>query len=396
MEKMMADEKMQREQQEPSQNGKNANTSRTIIIIIVSIVLGLIFVLCIRIVLRMRQQRKLEEKLGTDNDKCLQYDFGTIRAAMDNFSDANKLGQGGFGIVYRVTIRKIVSIDTEGELPNGQEIAVKRLSRDSGQGDLEFKNEVLLGARLQHRNLVSLLGFSLEKSERILVYEFMQNGSLDHFIFDPIKRPYLDWDRRYKIIRGVARGVLYIHEDSRVRIIHLDLKASNILLDGDNNPKISDFGMARLFVEDETQGNASKIGGTPGYMAPKYAMHGHFSVKSDVFSFGVLVLEIITGQRINSYQNGNRVKSLLNFAWKNWHEGTTTNLIDPALGASSTSLQDIVRCLHIGLLCVQESAADRPTMAMLVVMLSIFSLNLPTPSQPAFFMSSPDISSSTI
>ncbi|KAL2559687.1 Cysteine-rich receptor-like protein kinase 10 [Forsythia ovata] len=182
--------------------------------------------------------------------ETLHYDFGTIRAATDNFSDANKLGQGGFGIVYK------------GKLPNGQKIAVKRLSMNSGQGDVEFKNEVVLVARLQHRNLVRLLGFSLQGSERLLIYEFVNNGSLDHFLFDPIKRPCLDWDRRYKIIGGVARGILYLHEDSRLKIIHRDLKAGNVLLDEEMNAKISDFGMARLFVQDQTQGNTSRVVGT--------------------------------------------------------------------------------------------------------------------------------------
>ncbi|KAK6149805.1 hypothetical protein DH2020_017330 [Rehmannia glutinosa] len=182
--------------------------------------------------------------------ESLQYDFGKIRSATNDFADSSKLGQGGFGAVYK------------GKLSNGQEIAAKRLSRDSGQGNIEFKNEVLLVARLQHRNLVRLLGFSIEGTERLLIYEFVENASLDQFIFDPIKRSYLDWDRRYKIIGGIARGLLYLHEDSRLKIIHRDLKASNILLDGDMNPKIADFGMARLFGQDETQGNTSRIVGT--------------------------------------------------------------------------------------------------------------------------------------
>ncbi|KAG6717316.1 hypothetical protein I3842_04G092700 [Carya illinoinensis] len=207
----------------------------------------------------------------------LQFDIGTIKVATDNFSAANELGKGGFGIVYK------------GELPNGQEIAVKRLSKASQQGDLEFKNEVKLVATLQHRNLVRLLGFCLEGKERLLVYEFVPNASLEKFIFDPNKSALMNWEMRIKIIEGIARGLLYLHEDSRLRIIHRDLKASNILLDVDMNPKISDFGTARLFVPDQTQGNTSKIVGTFGYMPPEYVMHGQFSVKSDVFSFGVLV-----------------------------------------------------------------------------------------------------------
>eukprot|EP00258_Populus_trichocarpa_P021021 XP_024437040.1 putative receptor-like protein kinase At4g00960 isoform X12 [Populus trichocarpa] len=308
-----------------------------------------------------------------ESAESLQFAFSTIRDATEDFSEKNKLGQGGFGAVYK------------GALPSGQEIAVKRLSKDSGQGDLEFKNEVLLVARLQHRNLVRLLGFCLQGIERLLIYEFVPNASLDHFIFDPIKRVHLNWERRYKIIGGIARGLLYLHEDSRLRIIHRDLKASNILLDEEMNPKISDFGMARLFVVDQTQGNTSRIVGTYGYMAPEYAMQGHFSVKSDVFSFGVLVLEIVTGKK-NSFRNGNDIEHLLSHAWRNWREGTAQDMIDPVL--SSGSATEMLRCIHIGLLCVQENVAERPTMASVVLMLSSSSLTLQIPSQPAFFMNS--------
>ncbi|CAN4083864.1 unnamed protein product [Withania somnifera] len=182
--------------------------------------------------------------------ESLQYDLSTIRVATDNFSSTNKLGEGGFGPVYK------------GMLPNGREVAVKRLSANSAQGDLEFKNEILLVARLQHRNLVRLLGFCLDGTERLLVYEFVPNASLDQFLFDPVKRRQLDWETRSKIIGGVAKGILYLHEDSVLRVIHRDLKASNVLLDAEMNPKISDFGMARMFALDETQGTTSRVVGT--------------------------------------------------------------------------------------------------------------------------------------
>ncbi|KAK4545385.1 hypothetical protein RGQ29_032953, partial [Quercus rubra] len=352
------------------------STSRTVIIIVVPTVAFVVLIVSIYIFLRARKQPRERENIDDEigGVESLQFDFGTIRVATDDFSEANKLGQGGFGAVYK------------GMLNNGQIIAVKRLSIESGQGDLEFKNEVLLVAKLQHRNLVRLLGFCTERKERLLIYEFMSNTSLDHFLFDPIKRLHLDWQIRYKIIGGIARGLLYLHEDSRMRIIHRDLKASNILLDDEMNPKISDFGMAKLFLLEQTQANTSRIVGTYGYMAPEYAMHGRFSIKSDVFSFGVLILEIVSGQRNNCFRNGEDVEDLLSNVWKNWREGTASHIIDPTLKDSPIS--EIMRCIHIGLLSVQESKTDRPTMAMIVLMLNSYSMTLPVPSQPAFFMHS--------
>ncbi|XP_075505506.1 cysteine-rich receptor-like protein kinase 15 isoform X2 [Primulina tabacum] len=357
---------------------KDNNKTRTTIIIVVSIGVCLIVAVFAGILLIMRTKKKPKEILecNIDSAESLQYDFCEIKSATDDFSDDNKLGQGGFGAVYK------------GKLSNGQEIAVKRLSMDSGQGDVEFKNEVLLVAKLQHRNLVRFLGFSIEGKERLLVYEFVKNASLDKFLFDPIKRPELDWERRYKIIGGIARGLLYLHEESRLKIIHRDLKASNILLDGEMNPKIADFGLARLCAADETQGNTNRIVGTYGYMSPEYAMHGQFSIKSDVFSFGVLILEIMTGQKNNSFRNGETIEDLLSAAWKYWHRGTFEDMIDPVLRASSGSLRDISRCIHIGLLCVQDNLADRPTMASVVLTLSSFTISLPVPLEPTFFTNS--------
>ncbi|XP_018811703.2 putative receptor-like protein kinase At4g00960 isoform X5 [Juglans regia] len=360
----------------PPAEGKGSNSSRTIIIVVAAVVSAvLIFCICTCIYLRMRKQRKKVEMDEINSGaESLQFDFSTIRIATDNFSDVKKLGQGGFGTVYK------------GKFPNGQEIAVKRLSRSSEQGDQEFKNEILLVARLQQRNLVRLLGFCFEGNERLLVYELMPNGSLDHFIFDPSKRLHLDWKFRYKIIVGIARGLQYLHEDSQFRIIHRDLKTSNVLLDKEMNPKISDFGMARLFTLDQTQANTRRIVGTYGYMAPEYAMHGHFSVKSDVFSYGVLVLEMVCGRKNNYFQNGENTENLLSHAWKNWREGTASNLIDSTLRVGSTT--EIMRCIHIGLLCVQENVAERPTMASVLLMLTSYSMALSMPSRPAFLMHS--------
>ncbi|WCJ20326.1 cysteine-rich RLK (RECEPTOR-like protein kinase) 29 [Euphorbia peplus] len=358
-----------------SAKGGKSNKARTVIIIIIPTVILVILAVCVCIFVKVRKNpRKRPQSVDKiETEESLQLDFDNIRVATNNFSQENKLGQGGFGAVYK------------GTLSNGQDIAVKRLSKDSGQGDLEFKNEVILVARLQHRNLVRLLGFCLQGSERLLIYEFVPNTSLDHFIFDSTKRKCLDWDKVYKIICGIARGLLYLHEDSRLRIIHRDLKASNILLDEEMNPKIADFGMARLFVMDQTQGNTNRIVGTYGYMAPEYVMHGQFSVKSDVYSYGVLLLEILSGQSISScYRNGENTEDLLSFAWRNWKEGTSMNLINSTLKDGSSA--EMMRCIHIGLLCVQENVGNRPTMNSIGLMLNSFSLTLPMPSQPAFTM----------
>ncbi|XP_061983380.1 cysteine-rich receptor-like protein kinase 7 isoform X3 [Populus nigra] len=351
-----------------------------IIISIVPIGVSVILIVCVCIFLRARRKQKGEEEeeeeakdLNEMEDvELLQLDFGTVRAATGNFSEDNKLGQGGFGVVYK------------GTLTSGQDIAVKRLSRTSGQGEIEFKNEVMLVAKLQHRNLVRLLGFCYEKEERILVYEFLPNSSLNNLIFDPVKRVLLDWETLYEIIDGIARGLLYLHEDSRLRIIHRDLKAANILLDENMNPKISDFGMARMFVMDQAQDSTSRVVGTFGYMAPEYVIRGHFSVKSDVYSFGVLVLEIVSGRKIGGRGIGDEGEDLLTYSWRKWNDGTPLDIIDPTLNDGPRN--EIMRCIIIGLLCVQEKEALRPTMAQVSMMLSSYSVTLAAPSKPAFFM----------
>ncbi|KAF9672240.1 hypothetical protein SADUNF_Sadunf11G0020400 [Salix dunnii] len=292
-----------------------------------------------------------------------------LETATNNFDISKKLGQGGFGAVYR------------GKLPDGQEIAVKRLSRTSGQGLEELMNEVVVISKLQHRNLVRLLGCCVEGEEMMLVYEYMPNKSLDAFLFDSLRKGKLDWERRFNIINGICRGLLYLHRDSRLRIVHRDLKPSNILLDHELNPKISDFGIARIFGGNEA--NTSRVVGTFGYMAPEYLIEGTFSEKSDVFSFGVLLLQIVSGRRNAHFYGNEHGLSRIGFAWKLWNEGGITAFVDPAI-SEPCFLVEILRCIHIGLLCVQELAKDRPVVSTIISMLNSEIVDLPTPKKPAF------------
>ncbi|CAN1843825.1 Cysteine-rich receptor-like protein kinase 8 [Linum perenne] len=275
----------------PSQKG-----SQTIVKVVVPVALIVIAVALVLILIpdcvSLRKLSKGKLMVGVccapDDDsssETLSIPFTVLQEATCKFSDENKLGQGGFGVVYK------------GKMLDGKDVAVKRLLTSSSQGLEELKTEVMLVAKLEHTNLVRLLGFCIQGKEKLLVYEYLPSGSLDHLLFDKRKKSRLNWETRYKIIVGIARGMQYLHEDSRLNIIHRDLKGGNILLDEYMNPKISDFGTARLFSGTQSHIITSRVAGTRGYMAPEYAENGQFSVKSDVYSFGILLLEIVTGER---------------------------------------------------------------------------------------------------
>ncbi|KAG6755344.1 hypothetical protein POTOM_041165 [Populus tomentosa] len=331
--------------------------------------------------------RKIKRK-GTDRRKegmeTPLFDMDTIATATNNFAPDSIIGAGGFGSVYK------------GKLLTGQEIAVKKLSMNSGQGVEEFRNEVVLIAKLQHRNLVGLLGSCIHREERMLIYEYMPNKSLDYFIFDRERSALLGWKERFVIILGIARGLLYLHQDSKLQIVHRDLKPSNVLLDSNLIPKISDFGLARISGDDGKETKTRRVIGTYGYMAPEYAIDGKFSVKSDVFSLGVLLLEIISGKKNRGFAHPDHHHNLLGhvsmnnqmerkYAWLMWTEGRASELIDTGLEDTSGKSQ-LLRCIQVGLLCVQKLPEDRPVMSTVVFMLANEGAVLPQPNQPGFFI----------
>nr|VDD42153.1 unnamed protein product [Brassica oleracea] len=381
--------------------GSELKTSSNRSLVIVITMVGCAFLVTVIVLLALRKVAKRREKnrnarllfermealnsnesgaIAVNQNKLKElplFEYEVLAAATENFAVTNKLGEGGFGSVYNV------SFQVQGKLREGQEIAVKRLSQTSGQGLEEFVNEVVVISKLQHRNLVRLLGFCIEGEERMLVYEFMPGNSLDACLSDPVEQRLLDWKTRFNIIDGICRGLMYLHRDSRLRIIHRDLKGSNILLDENLNPKISDFGLARIFRGNEDEASTLRVVGTYGYMAPEYALGGLFSEKSDVFSLGVILLEIVSGRRNSSFNNDDQNLNLSAYAWKLWNDGEATTLVDPVILEECFENQ-IRRCVHIGLLCVQDHANDRPSVSTVIWMLSTENSNLPEPKQPAF------------
>ncbi|KAK8464375.1 hypothetical protein PHAVU_011G194300 [Phaseolus vulgaris] len=330
----------------PNAQDKQEGNKRSKTLIITFSVIGPIIVLCLSLYCFWHRKRLIkglplpsfrkiqsEEMWNTDLPRI---PLITILQSTDNFSEASKLGEGGFGPVYKGTLR------------DGKQIAVKRLSKFSGQGSEEFNNEVMFIAKLRHRNLVRLLACCLEENEKILVYEYLPNKSLDFHLFDVDRRKQFDWKLRLSIINGIAR----------------------------------DFGLARAFEVGQNQANTKRVMGTLGYMAPEYAMEGLFSVKSDVFSFGVLVLEIICGRKNGGFYLSDG-QTLISYAWRMWYEGKCLELMDPMLEKSFIE-DGVERCIQIGLLCVQEDARDRPTMSDVVVMQASDTLAIPKPKHSAF------------
>ncbi|XP_048232771.1 cysteine-rich receptor-like protein kinase 2 [Ricinus communis] len=323
---------------------------------------------------KRRGSNDAHKLVKTLNDSSLNFKYSTLEKATGSFDDANKLGQGGFGSVYK------------GVLPDGREIAVKRLFFNNRHRAADFYNEVNMISSVEHRNLVRLLGCSCSGPESLLVYEFLPNKSLDRFLFDQNKGKALTWEKRYDIIIGTAEGLVYLHENSNIRIIHRDIKASNILLDSRFRAKIADFGLARSFQEDKSH-ISTAIAGTLGYMAPEYLAHGQLTEKADVYSFGVLLLEIVTGRQNNRSKSSEYSDSLVALTWKKFQAGIVEELYDPNLMLhshhNSNVKNDVFRIVNIGLLCTQEIPSLRPTMAKALQMITTEE-HLPAPTNPPF------------
>ncbi|GLT54266.1 hypothetical protein SLA2020_274780 [Shorea laevis] len=284
------------------------------------------------------------------------FTYRQIKAATDNFDAANKIGEGGFGSVYK------------GILLDGTIIAVKKLSSKSNQGNREFVNEIGMISALQHPNLVRLYGCCVEGNQLFLVYEYMENNSLARALFGAEEyRLNLDWTSRQKICVGIARGLAFLHEESTLRIVHRDIKTTNVLLDRDLNPKISDFGLAKLDEEENTH-ITTRVAGTIGYMAPEYALWGYLTYKADVYSFGIVALEIVTGKSIMKYRPKENCVCLLDWALVLQKKGNLMELVDPKL-VSELIKEEAIRMIKVALLCTDPSPALRPTMSAVVSML---------------------------
>ncbi|XVF50339.1 hypothetical protein PTKIN_Ptkin04bG0089100 [Pterospermum kingtungense] len=309
---------------------------------------------------------------ATGNKISLNFKYEMLEKATDNFDESRKLGQGGAGSVYK------------GILPNGKTVAVKRLFFNTRQWADQFFNEVNLISGIQHKNLVRLLGCSIEGPESILVYEYVSNRSLHQILFAKNTIHILSWSERFNIICGIAEGLAYLHGGSGVKIIHRDIKTSNILLDENLTPKIADFGLARCVASDKTHVSTA-IAGTLGYIAPEYLVRGQLTEKADVYAFGVLVLEIATGRKNSVFSEGS--SSILYSVWKQYKANNITQAIDCGL-KSRFDEREASSVLLIGLLCSQASIALRPSMSEVAQMLTDKSSVIPSPKQPPFLNAS--------
>ncbi|KZV37131.1 serine/threonine-protein kinase [Dorcoceras hygrometricum] len=324
--------------------------------------------------------RSTEDQEGPQIAKTKNFSYNELREATNNFHHSNKIGRGGFGTVYK------------GALRNGKKVAVKTLSAGSKQGVREFLTEIDTISSVKHPNLVELVGCCINGTNHILVYEYLENKSVDRALLGRNRSVSLNWEKRSNICLGTARGLAYLHEQLVPYIVHRDIKASNILLDEEFRPKIGDFGLAKLFPEDITH-ISTKIAGTTGYLAPEYALGGHLTTKADVYSFGILTLEVVSGKSSGNTNYGGMQKLLVEWAWELHEEGKLLDLVDPDLEAFPED--QVLRYMKVALFCTQANASRRPLMSQVIEMLSKnVRLNEQQLTPPGFFETSGRLSGS--
>ncbi|KAL5577721.1 hypothetical protein UlMin_019420, partial [Ulmus minor] len=334
--------------------GGNKRIGLVVGITVPVVVVILLLLLAVYYLSRKSDNEDEEELLGI-GPRPNTFSYAELKAATDDFNPSNKLGEGGFGKVYK------------GTLSDGKKIAVKQLSAQSNHGKTQFITEIATISVVQHRNLVKLFGCCMEGNRRMLVYEYHENKSLDQLLFGK-NDLHLDWPTRFNICLGTARGLAYLHEESMPRIVHRDVKASNILLDATLCPKISDFGLAKLYEDNKTHVSTRNIAGTIGYLAPEYALWGKLTEKADVFGFGVVALEIVSGKS-NFFNNHNDEKTyLLGWAWTLHQNNQILELLDPSLVEFDET--EAIRMIRVALLCTQASPTMRPPMSRVVSMLT--------------------------
>nr|XP_043612939.1 cysteine-rich receptor-like protein kinase 2 [Erigeron canadensis] len=371
------------------QTTRSASNKGKRIAIVVSVVSSVVvFTVALMSILYIRKRKYIQQRRNGSyeaknakklvkilTDSNLNFKYTTIEKATGNWDDSNKLGQGGFGTVYK------------GVLLDGREIAVKRLFLNNKFRAADFYNEVNIINSVQHKNLVKLLGCSCSGPESILIYEYLPNMSLDRYSFDETKGRELRWEKRFEIIIGIAEGLVYLHENTKRRIIHRDIKASNILLDLRLRPKIADFGLARSFQGDKSH-MSTAIVGTLGYIAPEYLARGQLTEKADVYGFGVLLLELVSGMESNRSKTMEYAEFLVSIAWRHFTQGTLKEMFDPNLMMNVYPniifQKDAIRVINVGLLCIQEDPSLRPIMSAALRMLVKDDEPLPVPSNPPF------------
>ncbi|KAJ0974421.1 hypothetical protein J5N97_016386 [Dioscorea zingiberensis] len=324
--------------------------------------------------------RSQPDLAGFSSSKNIKlFSYNELRSATDNFHPRNRIGRGGFGIVFKGTLR------------NGTIVAAKVLSTESKQGLHEFLTEIDTITNVRHPNLVVLLGCCVQEDSRILVYEYVENKSLDHVLLGPNNAAVeLNWGIRSAICMGAASGLKFLHEELDPPIVHRDIKASNILLNNNFIPKIGDFGLAKLFPDNVTH-ISTRVAGTTGYLAPEYALHGQLTKKADVYSFGVLVIEIISGRSVSKTWLSDTDKLLLEWTWQLYEEGRLIELVDPNL--KEYPEEEVLRFIKVALFCTQASSNRRPSMLQVIEMFSKpIRLNEKELTPPGFIQDSASIS----